>query len=144
MRRVTNLADRTQERERKRFSHVVVALVNTLALATRYLDSRAAREFSRTVALMLPSLIDLCAKQTGQRARARGLADIYTAMQKDPLRAQELRAEGRALAAELGLPIFAPLFDDDATVGILDLPRIFNAAALADLAVRFKQTDTTP
>ncbi len=72
MRRVTNLADRTQERERKRFSHVVVALVNTLALATRYLDSRAAREFSRTVALMLPSLIDLCAKQTGQRApRAR-------------------------------------------------------------------------
>ena len=139
---ITDLRARAEERDRKSIGRVVVNLVGAMAVAVRYLNSRTAREFVRTVAFMLPSLIDLCAKRTGQPT-ARGLADIYTALQSaEPMRAQELREEGRALAAELGLSMFAPLFDDDATVGILDVPRIFNAAAVADLAARFKQTDT--
>lgn len=144
MRTVASLTDRARERDSKSLRLLVAELAGLLAVFARYLDSRAAREFVRTIAFMIPSLLDQYAKQTGQPTR--GLAEIYVAMQKDPHRVRELKAEGRALAAELGLSVFASLFDDDAIVGDIDVLRIFNVNAIADfkqLAARIK-ADTTP
>jgi hypothetical protein len=132
---------RARARDRERFKACVTELVGVVAVAARYLDSRVAREFVRTVALMLPALIDSLSKHPNQPT-ARGLAEIHTAIQTaEPLRAQELREQGRALANDLGLSMFAPMFDDDAS-GRLELSRIFNAEAIADLVVKFKRTDT--
>ncbi|HEX3853968.1 MAG TPA: hypothetical protein VHW01_23550 [Polyangiaceae bacterium] len=110
-----------------------------MAAAVRYLDSKVARDFVLVTALMLPDLLDSLSKHQNQPT-ARGLAAIHTAIKTaEPARAHELREQGRALANELGLSMFAPLFDDDAS-GRLDLPRLFNAEAIADLVDQFKRT----
>jgi hypothetical protein len=136
----TRRRDSLARSERAQVRLILPALVNLMAAAACYLDSRTAREFLRTMALMLPSLIDLLSKHPNQPT-ACGLAHIYTAIKTAvPHRANELREQGRALANELGLSIFAPLFDDNAS-GYLDA-RIFNAKALADLVEQFKRADT--
>ncbi len=141
MSRIVDLADRAAARDRALAKRTVQSLMRALVLAARHLDSRAARDFVRTIAVMLPSLVGLCAPRSSEPDKSRRIADIYNAIQTALERAAELRAEGRALLAELGLPIFAPLFADHATAGILDLPSLFTEKALADLADRFKIVD---